>query len=259
MKNILHEIVDASRRDLEERKKNVPVAMLERRFGQPGPDFAAALRKPGIRVIAELKCASPSKGVIRGDFPVAELAPELEASGAAALSILTEEHFFRGSLRNLEVAADTVAIPLLRKDFIHDEYQLFEARAAGASAVLLIAAMLDDAAYARLYRRATELGLSVLTEVHDAAELERMLDFEAPILGVNARDLKTFQTSAEVAATLIARIPASRIRVAESAILCRDDLEKMRTAGAHAFLVGEALMCAAHPGEKLRELLGNGN
>ncbi len=257
MESVLEQIITRSRAALAERKLRRPQSVLARLAAElpPPPDFEAALRQPGLRVIAELKPASPSRGVIRSEFPVAALAAELATAGAAALSVLTEENFFRGSLQNLEIAAETVSIPLLRKDFIDDDYQLYEARVAGASAVLLIAAMLTPSEFSRLHSLAASLGLAVLAEAHTAAELAMVLEHGARIVGINARNLKTFHTDLAVTETLIATVPRDRIAVAESGIATVADLERLHRAGAGAFLVGEVLMREPHPGEKLCELI----
>ncbi len=257
MESVLEAIVARSRTELAETRLRVPAGILERRISALPRcrDFAAALTRPGFQVIAELKAASPSRGVIRRPLAVRELAAELESAGAAALSILTERNFFLGALENLQIAAETVSIPLLRKDFIYDEYQLLEARAAGADAVLLIAAMLPEAEFRRLHAFAAGLGMAALCEAHTACELEMLLENGASIIGVNARNLATFDTSLEHSALLLRRIPPDRIAVGESAIRSRADLETLRSAGARAFLIGETLMRAPRPGEKLCELL----
>ncbi len=257
MERVLEKIVAKSREELAERKIRVPVSQLEKRLADAPRvrDFRSALKGKGIRVIAELKAASPSKGVIRLPLPVTELAAELEQAGAAALSILTERNYFLGGLENLSAARGQVEIPLLRKDFLYEEYQILEARIAGADAVLLIAAMLSAPEYDRLRRFAASLGLAVLSEAHTAAELEMLLENGADIIGINARNLSTFSTSLDAVIRLIGRIPEGVVRVAESAIHSRADLEVLRSAGAEAFLVGEALMRAEHPGKKLCELV----
>jgi indole-3-glycerol phosphate synthase len=206
-------------------------------------------------VIAELKRASPSKGLIRADFQPRELAAELAEAGAAALSVLTEPHYFQGSPEALMEAACSVPLPLLRKDFIIHEVQLAEALEWGASAVLLIAAALSAEEYPRLYRAARAAGLDVLSEVHDQAELETVLAAGAQIVGVNSRDLKTFRTDLTGTAELISRIPAGTLRVAESGIRDGADLRRLMDAGADAFLIGETLMRAPSPGVALRALL----
>ena len=213
-------------------------------------------RGPGPAIIAELKKASPSKGLIRADFKVAELAAELEQAGAAALSVLTDERYFQGSLHNLELASQATAIPCLRKDFIVDEFQLLEARAYRADAILLIVAALNQDELARLYRRARELQLDVLCEVHDAAELDRALEVGCDIIGVNNRNLHTFHVDLNTSLQLAKRIPAGVLKVAESGIESGDDIARLRDAGFDAFLIGESLMRAPSPGEALRSLLG---
>jgi indole-3-glycerol phosphate synthase len=259
--NILADIIARTREDLEISRLRVPEALLrEHALGTEVPfDLASALRSPGPaappRIIAELKKASPSKGVIRADFGVVSLARDLARHGAAALSVLTEPRFFRGSPEYLRAAAANVAIPVLRKDFLVDPYQVYEARAWGASAVLLIAAALPPPEFRALHALTDELGLAVLAEVHSADELAWVLDAGARIVGVNSRDLRTFATSIEATAELIARVPASCIAVAESGIRSAADIRLLRAAGAQAFLIGETLMRAARPGEALAELL----
>jgi indole-3-glycerol phosphate synthase len=208
-----------------------------------------------VAVIAELKKASPSKGLIRAEFRPAELAAELEAAGAAALSVLTDEEFFQGSLGNLREASAAVAIPCLRKDFIVDEFQLLEARANAADAVLLIVAALSAEELGRLARGARERGLDVLCEVHDGAELQRALDAGCDLVGVNTRDLRTFQVDLSTALDMAAKFPAGVVKVAESGIHSAEDVARLRAAGYDAFLVGESLMRAESPGEALRELM----
>jgi indole-3-glycerol phosphate synthase len=209
-----------------------------------------------VAVIAELKKASPSKGLIRAEFRPAELAAELEAAGAAALSVLTDEEFFQGSLGNLREASAAVAIPCLRKDFIVDEFQLLEARANAADAVLLIVAALSAEELGRLARGARERGLDVLCEVHDGAELQRALDAGCDLAGVNTRDLRTFAVDLSTALDMAAKFPAGVVKVAESGIHSAEDVARLRAAGYEAFLVGESLMRAESPGEALRELMG---
>ena len=211
--------------------------------------------KSGIALIAELKKASPSKGLIRSDFDAASLATELEQAGAAALSVLTDEQFFQGSLQNLEIASRATRLPCLRKDFIIDEFQLLEARAHRADAVLLIVAALRQTELTDLYRRARELGLDVLCEVHDAAELQRALDAGCETVGVNNRNLHTFKVDLNTSLQLGELMPVEILKVAESGIERGDDVSRLREAGFDAFLVGESLMRASRPGEALRGLL----
>ena len=249
--NILQTIAARLRPLVEERKRDFPIE----EFSTPAPKpFKANF--PGV--IAELKKASPSKGLIREDLRPVELAAELESSGAAALSVLTEPNFFLGSTEYLKNVAAQVSIPCLRKDFIFDEYQIREARECGASAVLLIAALLDQKRLVRLAAYALECGLDVLGEAHDAGEVARLLDSPATLIGVNARDLKTFSTDLGTVEKLLKLVPRERCPVAESAIRTHDDIAHLREFGAQGFLIGETLMRAPHPGEKLRELLGNG-
>ena len=213
----------------------------------------------GVAVIAELKKASPSKGLIRADFDVARLALELEDAGAAALSVLTDERFFQGSLQNLEIASETTRLPCLRKDFILDEYQLLEARAHRADAVLLIVAALTQGEFADLYRRAAESRLDVLCEVHDSEELQRALDAGCETIGVNNRDLHTFRVDLNTSLRLAEMMPPGVVKVTESGIESGDDIARLRQAGFDAFLVGESLMRAPRPGEALQALLSAAN
>ncbi|MFA4945866.1 MAG: indole-3-glycerol phosphate synthase TrpC [Lentisphaeria bacterium] len=258
---ILDQIITRTRADLATAKQRLPEGQLRQRaLGRERPrDFRGALQgRPGdpARVIAELKKASPSKGLIRADFGVVSLARELELAGAAALSVLTEPHWFQGSPAYLQAVADSVTIPVLRKDFIVDPYQIFEARAWGAAAVLLIAAALPPAEFAALAKLAGELELAVLAEVHDREELDWVLTCGVEIVGINARDLRTFKTDLAVAESLLQALPPGIVGVAESAIRDRADLRRLQAAGAGAFLIGETLMRADHPGAKLAELLG---
>jgi indole-3-glycerol phosphate synthase len=220
--------------------------------------FEAALRaKLGAgqaAVIAEVKKASPTKGVLREHFVPAEIAASYAAHGAACLSVLTDGRFFQGAAAYLQQARAACALPALRKDFMVDEYQVVEARALGADCILLIAACLDDGQMAELEACALELGLDVLVEVHDGPELERALRLKTPLVGVNNRNLRTFEVSLDTTLGLRDRIPAGRLLVTESGILGREDVRRMRDAGIHAFLVGEAFMRAPEPGLALQGL-----
>jgi indole-3-glycerol phosphate synthase len=258
MAEILDRIVAATRARVAESKCGADLRELERRAERHAPrGFRKALAgHDGIAVIAELKKASPSKGLIRPSFHPEELARELEAAGAAALSVLTDEEFFQGSLENLRKASAAVSIPCLRKDFIVDQFQLLEARANSADAVLLIVAALSQPELETLARGAASHGVDVLCEVHDADELQRALDAGCSLIGVNTRDLKTFKVDLKTAFDLAEKFPAGVVRVAESGIHCAEDVAKLRAAGYHAFLVGESLMRAECPGEALRDLLG---
>ncbi len=207
-------------------------------------------------VIAEVKKASPSKGVLRDGFVPAEIAASYARQGAACLSVLTDERFIQGSAAFLRQAPSAGELPVLRKDFMIDAYQVFEARAMGADAILLIAACLDDVQMAELEATALALGMAVLVEVHDGAELERALRLQTPLLGINNRNLKTFEVSLDTTLGLLPRIPADRLLITESGILAAADVARMRAAGVHVFLVGEAFMRAADPGQALAALFG---
>jgi len=262
MPAFLDQIVAATRGKVLAAKRGADVGDLERRAERHAPrGFRRGLeskRRDGIAIIAELKKASPSKGLIRAEFHPADLARELEAAGAAALSVLTDEEFFQGSLENLRTASATVKIPCLRKDFIVDEFQLLEARANSADAVLLIVAALPQAELVTLATAARQHGLDVLCEVHDGDELQRALDAGCDLIGVNSRDLRTFKVDLETAVRLAENIPANVVRVAESGIHSGVDVARLRAAGYHAFLVGESLMRAESVGEALRELVASG-
>lgn len=256
-------ILDTTRATVAAARERVSRAELERKAQLHRPrGWSAALRsrseaEPAI--IAEVKQASPSKGLIREDFDVSWLATRYQAGGAAALSVLTDEPYFQGSLRNLEIASAAVQLPCLRKDFTVDEYQIVEARAHCADAILLIAAALTTSELKRFSILAHELALDVLVEVHTADELDRVLDAlgdtGADALGVNNRDLKTFAVRMETSLELVDRIPSSVVRVAESGIGTSQDIDRLRAAGFDAFLIGESLMRQADPGAALAELL----
>ena len=258
MATTLDKIVAARRRSAAASEKASNLRDLERVAREHTPrGFLLALEtasKQGIAVIAELKKASPSRGVIRTDFHVEELARELQQAGAAALSVLTEEEHFQGSLANLRAASAATHLPCLRKDFIVSEFQLLEARAAGADAILLIAAALGDVELHTLHARAGELELDVLCEVHDEPELNRALTAGCEMIGVNNRDLHTLQVDLFTALRLAHKLPPDVLRVAESGVHTTDDAQRLQNAGYQAFLVGESLMQAERPGEKLRQL-----
>jgi indole-3-glycerol phosphate synthase len=205
-------------------------------------------------VIAEIKRASPSKGLLRANFDPAAIARSYEKGGAACMSVLTDREFFQGAAEHLSQARAAVALPALRKDFLIDPYQVFEARALGADCILLIVACLEDAHMRSLEKLAQSLGMAVLVEAHDAAELERALALETPLIGVNNRNLRTFETRLETTLDLLPRIPKDRIVITESGILSTADVRRMRDQGVNAFLVGEAFMRAVDPGTELKNL-----
>lgn len=255
---VLDRILDARRAWVSHRKRVLPETVL-RMATKDAPaarDFAAAISKPGVNVIAELKKASPSRGVLREDFVPAELAENLEQSGAAALSVLTEEEFFQGSLRNLQDARKRAGIPVLRKDFLFDPWQVWEARAAGADSFLLIVAALDDETLRELLALGRRNGMEPLVEVHTREELSRALAADARIVGVNNRDLKTLSVDIETSMRLIREVPDDCVAVCESGIRSGAEISRLRAAGFDAFLVGEQLMTQPDPGAALCELIG---
>lgn len=255
--NILEELTELRRRDAYEQEKRFSYRDILRTLGDvpPAIDFMAPFRKKrGIHVIAELKQASPSEGMIREDFHAVELAEELDNAGASALSVLCEPHKFLGSEDNLRRVRRITNLPILCKDFISTRYQVAEARMAGADAVLLIAAALNDADLVALKAYAHDLGMSVLCETHTAKEVERAVNLEFRMIGVNSRDLTDFTTDGRVFAELVKTIPRSVVKIAESGMHSREDIMAAKEAGADGFLVGTALMRAARPGLKLREL-----
>ena len=262
MADILERIVEVKRAELAAARPQRSLADLQQLArAQAAPrGFAAALRTRVARgeaaVIAEIKKASPSKGVLRERFEPAAIAASYAAHGAACLSVLTDVQFFQGHADYLRAARAACALPVIRKDFLIDPYQVVEARAMGADCVLLIAACLSDAQMAELEACAFEQGLDVLVEVHDGAELERALRLRTPLLGINNRNLRSFEVTLETTLGLLDRVPAERLLVTESGILRRADVARMREAGVHAFLVGEAFMRAADPGVALEALFG---
>ena len=258
---------DILRRILERKTEEVAAAKLERplervradaRAAAPPRDFVGALRAKmasgQAAVIAEIKKASPSKGLLRVDFDPAAIAASYALHGAACLSVLTDKDFFQGAAEYLSAARNACNLPALRKDFIIDPYQVAESRALGADCILLIAAALDLARMRALEALALELGMAVLVEVHDASELETALALKTPLIGINNRNLRTFETHLETTLNLLSRVPAGKLVVTESGILKREDVTLMRANGVHAFLAGEAFMRAAEPGEALRSM-----
>ncbi|HXX44321.1 MAG TPA: indole-3-glycerol phosphate synthase TrpC [Candidatus Acidoferrales bacterium] len=257
-RNILDRIVEARRESIAHRKRVLPEVALKIATQKVDPprDFAGALSRDGFNIIAELKKASPSRGVIRADYSPASLAQSLEAAGAAALSVLTEEDFFSGSLADLKAARRAVQIPILRKDFIIDPWQVWEARAAGADSFLLITAILTDDLLRELLELGRSLHMEPLVEVHSRDEVDRAIAAGSRIIGVNNRDLRNLDVRLETSLDLIEAIPEGCVTVSESGLRTHDDLVRLRGAGFDAFLIGEHLMKEADPCVPLRELLG---
>lgn len=262
MSDILNQIVAVKRQEIAAalKKKSLAAVRADAESRVLTRDFVGALRSKiaagRAGVIAEIKKASPSKGVLREDFIPADIAQSYAEHGAACLSVLTDRQFFQGQPDYLKQARASCELPVLRKDFMVDPYQIYESRAMGADCILLIAACLDDAQMADLEAIALGLDMAVLVEVHDGAELDRALKLKTPLLGINNRNLRTFEVSLDTTLALRARVPADRLLVTESGILARADVQRMRDAGIHAFLVGEAFMRAPDPGVALAELFG---
>jgi indole-3-glycerol phosphate synthase len=254
--SVLDEIIATTRRDLEQRKRLAPLSELAAQSRPSRRSFREVLARPGLSIIAEHKRRSPSAGAIRPGSSVAEIARAYEQGGAAAMSILTEEHSFGGSLDDLRDAAAASSLPLLRKDFIVDPYQLYEASAAGASAVLLIVAALDPHALGELHDAARELSLDVRVEVHDATELEIASAAGAELIGVNNRDLRDFSVDPQRTYALLDAMPEGVLVVSESGISTADELARLSAAGVAGALIGERLMRASEPAAALRELRG---
>jgi indole-3-glycerol phosphate synthase len=255
---ILDTIVAGKREEIAAARARVPDGELERRLGDARPvrDFRAALlRGPGVQVIAEVKKASPSAGLIRADFDPVAIARTYADNGAACISVLTDERWFQGHLRYLEQVSAVVSVPVMRKDFLLDRYQLLEARAAGADCVLLIAEALPGDELPQLLGQVHELGMQALVELYDADNLTRVLDAGATLVGINNRDLRTMKVRLEHTIELAARVPAGACLVGESGIKDSEDVERLRAAGVKAVLVGETLMRCDDIGAKLRELI----
>ncbi len=258
--DILQRILETKRGEVAAARSARPQAALEAdaRAAAPARDFAGALRakiaagEPAV--IAEVKRASPSKGLLRADFDPAAIARSYAAGGAACLSVLTDAVYFQGAAAHLGAARSACALPVLRKDFVVEPYQVYEARALGADCILLIVAALTPARMRELEAVAHDLGMAVLVEVHDAAELEAALGLATPLIGINNRDLRSFETRLETTLGLLARVPRGRLVVSESGIHARDDVARLRAAGVGAFLVGEAFMRSADPGRALADL-----
>lgn len=259
MPTILDEIVESKRREVDAARRRMPLEELEDQAATAPPvrDFLAALAGPGpIRLIAEVKKASPSAGVLRAEFDPIAIARIYQAHGAACLSVLTDAPYFQGHLSHLARIRASVAIPVLRKDFLIDEYQVVEARMAGADAILLIAEILDDDRLAALLARARDLGMTALVELHEEANLHRVLAAGALLVGINNRDLRRFVTDLELTFRLRDRVPPEVILVSESGIRDRNDVERLEAAGVSAILVGETLLRAADIGLAVERLLG---
>ncbi len=262
MSDILQKIVAVKHEEVAAARKKMPLEAMraDAESRVLTRDFEGALRRKIAAgrpaVIAEVKKASPSKGVLRPDFIAADIAQSYAEHGAACLSVLTDRQFFQGQPDYLKQARASCDLPVLRKDFLVDPYQVYEARAMGADCILLIAACLDDAQMADFEAIARGLGMAVLVEVHDGEELDRALRLKTPLIGVNNRNLRTFEVSLDTTLALMPRLPADRLLVTESGILNAADVRKMRDAGVHAFLVGEAFMRAPEPGEALASLFG---
>jgi indole-3-glycerol phosphate synthase len=262
MSDILNKIVAVKREEVAAalKKKSLAAVRADAESRVLTRDFVGAMREKiaagRSAVIAEIKKASPSKGVLREDFIPADIAQSYAEFGAACLSVLTDQQFFQGSVDYLKQARASCQLPVLRKDFLVDPYQVYEARAMGADAVLLIAACLDDAQMAEFEAIARGLDMAVLVEVHDQAELNRALRLKTPLIGINNRNLRTFEVTLDTTLGLLKEVPADRLLVTESGILAPADVQKMRDAGVHAFLVGEAFMRAKEPGEALAALFG---
>jgi len=265
MSDILKKILARKAEEIRERSARVGLRELSARAAEASPPrgFIAALEAKiavgEAGVIAEVKKASPSKGVMRADFHPAEIARSYAAGGAACLSVLTDVDFFQGADEYLQQAHAACALPALRKDFTIDAYQVYEARTLGADAILLIVAALGDAALLELSALAHELGMDVLVEAHDGEELDRALATPARLIGVNNRNLRTFETTLDTTLGLRSRVPADRLLVTESGIVTRADVARLRSAGVNAFLVGETFMRADDPGAELKRLFADGN
>ena len=251
---ILDRILEVKRAEIAAAKAHAPEIERKAKTTAAPRDFAAALRARDPAVIAEVKKASPSRGVLREDFDPAAIARSYERAGAACLSVLTDERFFQGAAAHLVAARAACAVPALRKDFVIDPFQVWESRAMGADCILLIAACLSKGEMRELERHAHELGMAVLVEVHDGDELETALTLATPLIGINNRNLKSFETRLETTLELLPRVPRNRMVITESGILSSDDVSRMREAGVRTFLVGEAFMRATDPGAALQGL-----
>jgi indole-3-glycerol phosphate synthase len=253
---ILERILEVKRAEVAAAKSRLSLKEIEEKAKRAGPvrDFVGALRKKNPAVIAEIKRASPSRGVLRADFDPAAIAKSYEKGGAACMSVLTDKEFFQGSAEHLQAARAACSLPALRKDFVIDPYQVFESRALGADCILLIAACLPKKEMRDLEAIALGLGMAVLVEVHDGTELDAALELKTPLIGINNRNLKNFDTRLETTFDLLPRVPSERTVITESGIVTVDDVARMRARGVNAFLVGEAFMRQEDPGAALRGL-----
>jgi indole-3-glycerol phosphate synthase len=258
--DILARILAAKRREVDESRQRIPLEEIRRRAAEASPPrgFEQSLRRKiaagGPGIVAEIKRASPSKGLIRADFDPARIAASYERNGAACLSVLTDREFFGGSAEDLRAARAACSLPVLRKDFMVDPYQVYEARSWGADCILLIIDSASDGDLRALEDLALELGMDVLVESHDAAQLDRALAFRTPLIGVNNRDLKSFETHLETTLSLAGRVLGGRLLITESGIGSAEDVRRLETAGVSAYLVGSALMSAPDPGEELKRV-----
>jgi len=258
--NILEQITAHKRVEIADTQKRCPIEQLEQCLADAPPprDFLAALRSApeGLGLIAEIKRASPSAGLIRADFDPVAIAQTYQSHGAACLSVLTDEHFFQGCLDDMIAVRNAVSLPVLRKDFLLDRYQVLEARVAGADCVLLIAECLNSDQLRDLFGYAAELGMAALIEVYDSENLQKVLALDPPLVGINNRNLETFETSLDNSVRLAKRVPEGVLLVSESGIGHREDVERLQRAGVRGILVGETLMRATDIGRKVEELLG---
>jgi len=257
---ILDEIIENKKAEIESSKRASPLEVLQEKLKDalPARNFFDAIKPNGqLKIISEIKHASPSKGIFREDFDPIEIARSYSKAGASAISVLTDEKYFKGKLSYLKSIRENVDTPLLRKDFIVDPYQVYEARIYGADALLLIVAALDQASLTGLLELTHSLRMNAIVEVHDAEELERALDAGARIIGINNRDLRTFNVDLNVSVNLSRKIPEGKIVIAESGIGSIEDIDNLRAQGVHVFLIGETFMKAPDPGEKLKELINS--
>jgi indole-3-glycerol phosphate synthase len=259
---ILDKIIQNKKMEIEREKKITPLRLLEREAesAPEAKDFYQSLMHDGkVKIIAEIKCASPSKGVLRPDFDPVEISKSYAKGGASAISVLTDSRFFKGNLNHLRDVRSSVEIPLLRKDFIIDPYQVYESRFYGADAILLIVAALDSTILRKLLELAHSLDMDAIVEIHDESELDKAIEAGSKIIGRNNRDLKTFDVSLDTSLRLCKLIPKEKIVVSESGISSSDDIMRLKSAGINVFLIGETFMRAPEPGEELRKLLSECN